>query len=87
MLDVILFAAFPYVAVVLFVGVSMQRYRREPFTFSSLSSQFLESRRLFWGSVPFHIGILVLFFGHPRRLSIPSPGDAVECHASTALHS
>lgn len=64
MLDVILFGALPYVAIVLFVGVSITRYRKEPFTFSSLSSQFLESRRLFWGSVPFHIGIIVLFFGH-----------------------
>jgi nitrate reductase gamma subunit len=64
MLDMILFGAMPYVAFVLFIGVSIQRYRREPFTFSSLSSQFLESRRLFWGSVPFHIGIIVLFFGH-----------------------
>jgi len=76
MLDVILFGAFPYVAVVLFLGVSIQRYRREPFTFSSLSSQFLESKRLFWGSVPFHIGVIVLFFGHligflfPRQVTL-----------------
>jgi nitrate reductase gamma subunit len=60
----VLFGVLPYVAVVLFVGVSITRYRKEPFTFSSLSSQFLESKRLFWGSVPFHIGIVVLFFGH-----------------------
>lgn len=64
MLDLLLFAALPYVAVVLFLLVSIQRYRRDPFTFSSLSSQFLESRQLFWGSVPFHIGVLTLFFGH-----------------------
>jgi len=76
MLDVILFGAFPYVAVVLFVGVSIQRYRKEPFTYSSLSSQFLESRRLFWGSVPFHTGIIVLFLGHlagflfPREMTL-----------------
>jgi nitrate reductase gamma subunit len=76
MLDVLLFAALPYVAMVLFLGVSIQRYRRDPFTFSSLSSQFLESRRLFWGSVPFHVGILTLFFGHlvgflfPRELTL-----------------
>jgi nitrate reductase gamma subunit len=64
MLDVLLFAAFPYVAVVIFVMISVLRYRRDPFTFSSLSSQFLESKQLFWGSVPFHVGILTLFFGH-----------------------
>ena len=76
MLDVLLFAALPYVAMVLFFGVSIRRYRNDPFTFSSLSSQFLESRRLFWGSVPFHVGILTLFFGHllgflfPRELTL-----------------
>ncbi len=64
MLNVLLFAALPYVSVVLFLLVSIQRYRRDPFTFSSLSSQFLETKELFWGSVPFHLGILTLFFGH-----------------------
>jgi nitrate reductase gamma subunit len=38
---------------------------------SSLSSQFLESRVLFWGSLPFHIGILVLFYGHLIGFLIP----------------
>ena len=49
MLDTLLFGALPYVAIVLFLVVSIQRYRKEPFSFSSLSSQFLETRRLFWG--------------------------------------
>ena len=71
MLDLFLFAALPYVAVVLFVGVSVQRYRHNPYSFSSLSSQFLESKRLFWGSVPFHIGVIVLFFRAPGRLLFP----------------
>jgi nitrate reductase gamma subunit len=76
MLDILLFGALPYVAITLFLLVSIQRYRRDPFTFSSLSSQFLESRKLFWGSVPFHVGILTLFFGHlvgflfPRQLTL-----------------
>ena len=51
--------------------MSVQRYRREPFTFSSLSSQFLESKRLFWGSVPFHLAIILLFFGHLIGLLFP----------------
>ncbi len=72
MLDILLFGALPYVAVVLLVGVSIRRYLRDPFTFSSLSSQFLESRRLFWGSVPFHLGIIFLFFGHVVGFLIPS---------------
>ncbi len=64
MVDVLLFGALPYVAVALFLCVSIWRYRKEPYTFSSLSSQFLETDRLFWGSVPFHVGVMVLFFGH-----------------------
>ncbi len=72
MLNTLLFAVLPYVAVVLFLLVSIHRYRKEPFTFSSLSSQFLESRQLFWGSVPFHIGLVLLFFGHLIGFLFPS---------------
>lgn len=71
MLDFILFGALPYVSVILFLLVSIRRYRRDPFTFSSLSSQFLETRDLFWGSVPFHFGILTLFFGHLVGFLVP----------------
>lgn len=71
MLDVFLFAAFPYVAIILLVVVSIQRYRSRAFTFSSLSSQFLESRRLFWGSVPFHLGIIGVLTGHLIGFLIP----------------
>lgn len=71
MLDTLLFGALPYVAIVLFLVVSIQRYRKEPFSFSSLSSQFLETRRLFWGSVPFHVGILAVFLGHLAGFLFP----------------
>ncbi len=63
--------AFPYLALVVFVIGSVWRYRSTKFKFSSLSSQFLEGRQLFWGSVPFHIGILFLFFGHLIAFLIP----------------
>jgi len=43
---------------------SIIRYKTRPFGVSSLSSQFLETRILYWGSHAFHIGIVVLFFGH-----------------------
>jgi nitrate reductase gamma subunit len=36
-----------------------------------LSSQFLEGKKLFWGSQPFHWGILVLFFGHLVAFMFP----------------
>ncbi len=56
--------ALPYIALFVLVFGSVWRYRTTKFKVSSLSSQFLEGRTLFWGSVPFHWGILVLFFGH-----------------------
>ena len=70
-LDFLLFGAFPYVALVLLLVISIARYRQRPFTVSSLSSQFLEGKRLFWGSVPFHLGILTLFIGHLTGFLIP----------------
>jgi nitrate reductase gamma subunit len=69
--DIFLFAVFPYVAIVLLIVVSIQRYRSSGFTFSSLSSQFLETRKLFWGSVPFHFGIIGILLGHLIGLLIP----------------
>src|SRR3972149_8504912 len=70
-LNAFLFVAFPYVAIIVFgVGVAY-RYRQKGFTVSSLSSQFLEGRTLFWGSLPFHIGVLVVFFGHLIAFLLP----------------
>ena len=71
MRDLIFYAALPYASVLLFLVISIQRYRKDPFSFSSLSSQFLETKQLFWGSVPFHIGIVTLFFGHLTGFLIP----------------
>ena len=71
MIENIVFGAFPYVVVVLFLFVTIQRYRARGFTVTSLSSQFLESRALYWGSLPFHMGIILLFFGHFIGFLIP----------------
>jgi nitrate reductase gamma subunit len=63
-LNYLMFATLPYAALVIFLGGSIMRYRRRGFQVSSLSSQFLEGRKLFFGSQLFHWGLLVLFFGH-----------------------
>ncbi len=70
-LNTFLFVAFPYAAVLVLVLGVAARYRKDGFSVSSLSSQFLEGRKLFWGSVPFHIGILVVFFGHLVAFLVP----------------
>ncbi len=71
MTDALLFGAFPYVAITLLLVVSISRYRSRGYGISSLSSQFLETNDLFWGSVPFHLGILTIFFGHLIGFLIP----------------
>lgn len=70
-LNTFLFVAFPYVAVIVFVVGAAYRYRQKGFTVSSLSSQFLEGKQLFWGTIPFHIGVLVVFFGHLIAFLLP----------------
>ena len=71
MADIVLFAAFPYVAVVLAVVVSIYRYATDRFSYSSFSSQFLENRTLFWGSIPWHIGIIFVLLAHLVALLFP----------------
>ncbi|CAN5292934.1 respiratory nitrate reductase subunit gamma [soil metagenome] len=59
-----IFLIFPYAALAVFLIGSIYRYKKKGFTVSSISSEFLESRKLFWGSQPFHWGLFFLFFGH-----------------------
>jgi len=70
--DFVLLGVLPYVAIVVFFLVTIQRYRLKGFSYSSLSSQFLENQHHFWGSVPFHYGILVVLTGHVLGFLMPS---------------
>lgn len=63
-INTLAFMALPYVAMASFIFGSYYRYKNRGFSVSSLSSQFLEGRQLFWGSQPFHWGLVFLFFGH-----------------------
>ena len=69
--EYVLFGVLPYVVIVVFLIVTIQRYRMKAFSYSSLSSQFLENQQHFWGSVPFHYGILVVLFGHILGFLMP----------------
>ena len=72
MSDMILFGVFPYVAVALMIGVGIYRYCVDRYSWSSQSSQFLESRVLFWGSVPWHYAILLILMAHFLAFLFPS---------------
>jgi nitrate reductase gamma subunit len=71
MFDLVLFVAFPYVAVVLVILVGIWRYTSDRFSYSSLSSQFLENRALFWGSTAWHYGIILVLLAHLAALLFP----------------
>lgn len=63
-LDYFLFVAFPYAAIAVFLVGTIYRYNQKGYKVTSLSAQFLENRKGFWGTVPFHWGILMVFLGH-----------------------
>lgn len=63
-MDYLLFVVFPYTCLAIFLIGSIYRYNNKAFSVSSLSSQFLEGKKLFLASQLFHWGLLVLFFGH-----------------------
>jgi nitrate reductase gamma subunit len=71
LLDPICFSILPYVAFFTFFLATVARYRVRRYTYSSLSSQFLENQQHFWGLVPFHYGILIVLTGHVVGLLIP----------------
>lgn len=72
MIDTFLFGIFPYIALAVAVSGLIWRYATNQFSYSSVSSQFLESRRLFWGSVPWHYGIILILLGHLVGVLLPA---------------
>src|SRR3972149_5514791 len=77
-----LFIALPYVAIGVFLVGTIHRYRATGFTYSSLSSQFLEGGGIYIFAVLFHWGILVVFLGH--LIAFLFPGVALVWHSSAA---
>jgi len=70
-IDLLCFSALPYVALFVFFLITIQRYTNRAFTYSSLSSQFLENKVHFWALVPFHYGIILVLTGHVVGFLIP----------------
>lgn len=66
-----LFQVYPYIALTVLVVGSIARYETEPFSWKSSSSQLLRRRQLVVGSVLFHVGVLIVFFGHLVGLLTP----------------
>lgn len=68
----LIFGVFPYIAGAVFIFGSLLRYERGQYTWRAMSSQPFTSGPAFrWASIAFHVGIILLFFGHLFGLLTP----------------
>jgi len=65
------FGIYPYIAITVFFVGSLLRYDRDQYTWKASSSQMLSKKDMRIGSNLFHIGIIMLFFGHLMGLLTP----------------
>lgn len=63
-INYLLFGWYPYVAVTFMIAGSVYRFNKDQYSWRTKSSQLLRRKQLVWGSVLFHVGVLVLFGGH-----------------------
>ncbi|MFZ1639837.1 MAG: respiratory nitrate reductase subunit gamma [Candidatus Contendobacter sp.] len=63
-LDTLLFGVYPYLAGTVFLLGSLARFDRDQFTWKAHSSQILSNQNMRLASNLFHVGIILLFFGH-----------------------
>ena len=71
MLEIMLFVVFPYVALAVGIVGTIYRYLTNQYSFTSLSSQFLETDLQFWGSTLWHYGILPTSLIHLGGFFLP----------------
>ena len=73
MLNALIFIVLPYVALALVLFVTPYRYFSNRLTWSAYSTQFLEQKALFWGSNPWHYGIIPVVLAHFLGVIAPGP--------------
>ncbi|HVP67975.1 MAG TPA: respiratory nitrate reductase subunit gamma [Anaeromyxobacteraceae bacterium] len=71
-MDAILFGAFPYVVAAVSAVGAVRRFGRFRDTVTTSSSQLLEGRLQFWGSVSWHYAILLVLAAHLAVIFFPS---------------
>lgn len=83
MLDTLIYVVFPYTAVAVAVIGTLYRYFTNQFSFTSMSSQFLESDLQFWGSTLWHYGIIPTLAIHLAGFAIPGVMNALHSTPET----
>jgi len=77
------FGIYPYLALTVFFVGSLLRYDRDQYTWKASSSQLLRRKDMRLGSNLFHVGIIMLFFGHLVGLLTPEWAYHVVMSAGT----
>ncbi len=77
MLNAFLFIVLPYTALALLLFVTPYRYFSNRLRWSAYSTQFLEQKTLYWGSVPWHYGILPVLLAHLAGVFFPGSMKAI----------
>ncbi|MCO6211619.1 respiratory nitrate reductase subunit gamma [Staphylococcus epidermidis] len=72
MLNQFVWVIYPYLCLAIFVIGHIARYKYDQFSWTAKSSEMIEKKRLKWGSLLFHLGIIPVFFGHVVGLLIPT---------------
>lgn len=71
-LDQFVFGVYPYICITIFVGATLYRFEKEPYTWQASSSQMMRKKHFAWSSNLFHIGILNIAVGHAVGLLVPA---------------
>lgn len=66
-----LWTVYPYLMLGSFIFGTIIRFVFYPASVTAKSSELLEKRRLMHGSILFHVGIILVFFGHVMGVLIP----------------
>lgn len=72
MLNTLIFIILPYVALTLALTVVPYRLRYGKLRWSAHSTQFLENQALYWGSNPWHYGIIPILAAHLFGVLFPA---------------
>jgi nitrate reductase gamma subunit len=70
-MDAFLFGVFPYLALAVAVVGAVRRFGAMRSTVTTFSSQLLESRLQFWGSVSWHYAIILVLLAHLAAIFLP----------------
>ena len=90
-IDLLVFVAFPYLCLTVFVVGHAYRYITDRYAWNSHGSEMIEKKNLFVGIYLFHVGIIGTFLGHAGGLLIPQSlydivGIGGEAHTTMAYY-